>query len=48
MIRALLSVRISGPQETHMSALPEVSDATFEQQVVKNPTPTIVDFWAEW
>ena len=31
-----------------MSALPEVTDATFDQQVLKNPTPTVVDFWAEW
>ena len=31
-----------------MSALAEVTDTTFEQQVLKNGTPTIVDFWAEW
>ena len=31
-----------------MSALAEVTDGTFEQQVLKNATPTIVDFWAEW
>jgi len=31
-----------------MSALAEVTDGTFQQQVLKSATPTIVDFWAEW
>lgn len=30
------------------SALAETTDATFETAVLKNPKPTIVDFWAEW
>lgn len=25
-----------------------VTDATFEQEVLKSSTPIIVDFWAEW
>ena len=31
-----------------MSGLAEVTDATFEQKVLKGASPTIVDFWAEW
>lgn len=31
-----------------MSALPEVTDTTFESKVLKNARPAIVDFWAEW
>ena len=31
-----------------MSGLAEVTDATFDAKVLKNPRPILVDFWAEW
>ncbi|MEN6522061.1 MAG: thioredoxin [Armatimonadota bacterium] len=31
-----------------MSAAQEVTEATFEEQILKSDLPVIVDFWAEW
>ena len=30
------------------SNVPEVTDATFESDVLQNDKPVVVDFWAEW
>jgi thioredoxin 1 len=29
-------------------ALPEITDTTFQAEVVESATPTLVDFWAPW
>ena len=31
-----------------MSEVADVTDATFEQLVVKSPKPVMVDYWADW
>lgn len=31
-----------------MSIVKEVTDASFDEEVLRSPRPTIVDFWAEW
>ena len=35
-------------QATVMSAAIEITDATFEADVLRSPTLTILDLWAEW
>jgi thioredoxin 1 len=32
----------------HMSDIKTVSDASFEQDVLKSSLPVLVDYWAEW
>ena len=29
-------------------ALPEITDSSFQAEVVESATPTLVDFWAPW
>lgn len=31
-----------------MSSIKQVSDANFDQDVLKSDTPVLVDYWAEW
>jgi thioredoxin 1 len=37
-----------GREERHVANAIEITDATFEAEVVKSAKPVIVDFWAPW
>ena len=43
-------LRAAFPEEsdTIMADVREITDATFESDVLKNELPTLVDFWAPW
>lgn len=46
--RAFTAVLAAGGKEKDMSALPDVSQATFQQDVLASDQPVLVDFWAPW
>jgi thioredoxin 1 len=47
----LLPLRFMGARKDDlpsMSALPDVTEKTFKQDVLENDQPVLVDFWAPW
>jgi thioredoxin 1 len=46
-----LQIRPNGPvssEKARFSMVEKVTDATFDQDVLKASEPVVVDFWAEW
>ncbi len=48
MIRAVIAVRSKQPESVMASNIVHVTDASFEQEVLKSQLPVLVDYWAEW
>jgi len=40
--------RVAGKKENIVADVRELTDATFESDVVKADLPTLIDFWAPW
>jgi thioredoxin len=47
-IPAVFQTVIRNSYEVHVMATVKVTDASFEQDVLKSAEPVVVDFWAEW
>jgi thioredoxin 1 len=39
---------LTRPEVTVSEHIIQVTDGSFDQEVLKSPTPVLVDYWAEW